>query len=390
MSTPVEEKKNNIPAEPAVAGPASVPGPAASSDASAAASASPAAAPGNEKTLQDYMKDMEQNKILIEKQQYLIAAQLSQGQEVLNTLKNASTFTQTKGNKAVVANTAVSANTAVTNTPGVSVSHQEKRLQIKSPEEIAADEEAAAEEKKRLEIETERKKGRAWFSSSVKNKTPEDARKKKEELKKKQDEYNRRFEQAEQDKIDFENYKHTLDDETLNKYETSKLGLGLGDGYKEYKEKKQKYDDAVETLKLRDKKDMHDNTIKGLREKRNQLEEEKYNLNQEMKQNESEIENLNKSIISITQTASKNKVSISADDQANIQNMKKKIQELKDAITKGKENIIKKDEEVKKADGELSAAKKAAVNDKVGGKTRKRRTKNLKRRQSRKYRGVKA
>ena len=318
------------------------------SSASAELAAAPAPAPAPAKTLEEYMDEIKKNKELIDGQQQIITGQIAQGEKVLNTLKSSVSMTMPQGQ-------------------GQGPAPAPEQKVITPIPTINAIEE---EEKKK------RKKGN-WISNKG------DWEKKKRE----------HDEKVKKSKSDIEAYETFVADKSEDELKALEMefksytpSYNKPPGYSEYKVLRKARDVSIKFIENDViPREGIDKKFAEQREARKKVllnfEKSLNLLNTKNKEINNKIKEIVKKETTYVTMPDKEKDS----GYIQLKSEKEDLSRQKKEIEKNIGDLIKnKDNELAPIDKAITDLKKEAKKKEIGGKTRKKRTKNMKIRQSRK------
>jgi hypothetical protein len=331
------------------------------------------------KTLQEYMVEIQKNKELIDSQQKIITNQISQGENVLKTLRASLSL---ESPQAVVPSA---------QKPAVLPSGQAPAVVPSAQQGMNPTETTMTTKPKLSNIEEEERKKRKegnWMS------TPKMF---KNDWEKKKREHDEKVKKATADIEAYEHFVADKSDEQINKleaeYNSTFRSISQPEGYKEYKALKKAKIEADEFIKndviprqeidkrFAEQREARKKVLTNFENSLNSLNAQKKEISDKIKEN---IKNKQK-YLTMSDEAKNND-----SNYAKIIEEENKLKNEKLAL----DNDIKvltenKDKDLKPIDTAITELKAEAKKKEIGGKkTRKRRTKNLKRRQSRKYRNV--
>ncbi len=305
----------------------------------------PAPAVAQAKTLEEYMDEIKKNKELIDGQQQIITGQIAQGEKVMNMLQSSVSLTIPQGQG--------QAPTQKVITPIPTINAVEE-----------------AEKKKR-------KKGN-WISNKG------DWEKKKRE----------HDEKVKKSKSDIEAYETFVADKSEdeikalnNEFESWSPSLNKPPGYSEYKVLRKARDDSIKFIekdvipredidkKFAEQREARKNVLRLFDVSLNLLNTKNQEINNKIK----EIVKKETKYVTIPNKEQDSDYILIKSKKEDLSRQKKEIEKNIGDLTTNKDN------ELAPIDKAITKLKAEAVKNKIGGKkTRKRRTKNMKRRQSRK------
>lgn len=380
MSTPVEEKKNNIPAEPAsVPGPAAVPGPSVPGPAAPGPAAPAGPAAPQPKSLQEYMDEIKKNQDLINRQQKIITGQITQGENVLNALRSSLSLTTPKGQTGLPS--------AQTGLPSAQTELPSAKTGLPSApagQQVMNPIEPTNSQVKKLEEEAkkERKKDEMFATPKIW----------KGDWEKRKSKHDEKIRKSREDIAKYEEFISGKSEDEIKKLESQWEIPGIKTEFQVLREAKIEAEEFIKhdaipraalDKKFAQQREARRNVLLNFDNELKLLNTEKENIIKQLKEN---IKKKQKYIImSDEEKDSDPDYANVITDENNLKNQKLKIENDIKMLTD------KKNDDLKPIDDEISKLKTDAKEKKIGGKiTRKRRTKNLKRKQSRKYRGIKA
>ena len=330
------------------------------------------------------MEEIKKNQDLINRQQKIITGQITQGENVLNTLRSSLSLTTPQG-QTELPSAKTGLPSAKTGLPSAKTGLSSAKTGLSSApagQQVMNPIEPTNSQVKKLEEEARKERKKEDFFSTPKIW--------KGDWEKRKREHDEKVKKYMEDIAKYEEFISGKSEDEIKKLE-SQWGIRRTEFQLLRKAKNEAEEfikqDAIPRAAL-DKKFaqqrearkkvllIFDNDLKSLNtEKENIIKQLKENIKKKQKY----------AIMSDEEKNSDTDYANVISDENNLKNNKLKIENDIKRLTD------KKNKDLKPIDGEISKLKKEANDNSIGGKiTRKRRTKNLKRKQSRKYRGIKA
>jgi hypothetical protein len=347
---------------------------------SASASASEAQAPvsadlaqaAQAKTLEEYMDEIKKNKELIDGQQQIITSQIAQGEKVLNTLKSSVSMTmpQEQGPAQAQPRPAQAQAQArpeqAQSRPAQSQSRP-AQTPIQNNSQISALEEA--EKKKRKKDD--------WISKPKILKGDWEKRKR---------EHDEKVKKSERDIQAYEDFVADKSEDEIKELESAWEKRGFRTPFQVLRKAKNEAEEFIKKdvipradidKRFAEQREARKKVLLEFQNSLNLLNTQIQEINNKIKEN---INNKRK-FLTMSDEEKKNSrdYELTMTEENNLKNEKLAVEKkIRDLTTK-------KDNELAPIDAAIAALKNEANEKEVGGKTRKKRTKNMKRRQSRKY-----